>query len=102
MAAEDVTNKEEGLDAVSEDQVEAMKEVVDETDHPYTDPITGKPNEDVPHDELGVTKQSEERKLKEQQADQMAVNEPEEEVDSNQWGDPYLEDTVNRHLDSDN
>ena len=40
------TNTHEGLGAVSADQVKQMEQIVSDTDHPYTDPITGKPNED--------------------------------------------------------
>lgn len=42
------TNTHEGLGAVSADQVKQMEQIVSDTDHPYTDPITGKPNEDIP------------------------------------------------------
>ncbi len=38
---EHVTNTHEGLETVNEDEIKAMSEVVEETDHPHKDPITG-------------------------------------------------------------
>ena len=68
------TNTHEGLGAVSADQVKQMEQIVSDTDHPYTDPITGKPNEDIPENE------------------ELAIDRPEETDNENQWEDPYLED----------
>lgn len=94
MAAEDVTNTHEGLDAISDEQAKEMANVVDATDHPYDDPITGKPNTDVPHDELGVDEQAKERREEHDGALQMAVDAPEEDTNANQWEDTYMEDSA--------
>lgn len=34
--------KKEGLEALDTAQIDALKEIVDETDHPHTDPVNGK------------------------------------------------------------
>lgn len=35
-------NKKEGLEALDAAQIDALKEVVDETAHPHVDPVSGK------------------------------------------------------------
>lgn len=91
-AATPDTNTHEGLETVSDDQVKEMAATVEQTDHPYADPITGKMNEDIPENEVGVSKASEEAKEEQAAREQLAVDRPEETVNENQWEDPYLED----------
>ena len=86
------TNTHEGLGAVSADQVKQMEQIVSDTDHPYTDPITGKPNEDIPENEVGVSDASKEAKQDAAQREELAIDRPEETDNENQWEDPYLED----------
>lgn len=86
------TNTHEGLGAVSADQVKQMEQIVSDTDHSYTDPITGKPNEDIPENEVGVSDASKEAKQDAAQREELAIDRPEETDNENQWEDPYLED----------
>lgn len=86
------TNTHEGLGAVSADQIKHMERIVSDTDHPYTDPVTGKPDEDIPHNEVGVSAASEEARKNAAAREELAIDRPEETTNENQWEDPYLED----------
>lgn len=88
----DDTNTHEGLGAMSDEQIKAMANVVKDTDHPYKDPITGKMNEDIPQNEVGVSRESKVAKKAHEDRDQMEINREEEAINANQWEDPLGED----------
>lgn len=87
----DVTNTHEGLDALSDEQIKTMETIVHDTENPYKDPITGKMNEDIPEDEVGVDTSEEDEKIQAAKQ-QLAVDRPEEIENAQQWEDPFNED----------
>ena len=93
MYAEDFQPEESSnYKSVSADQVKELEQIVCDTDHPYTVPSTGKPNEDIPENEVGVSDASKEAKQDAAQREELAIDRPEETDNENQWEDPYLED----------
>lgn len=89
---QDKKNIGDDLDDMSTTELDNLENIVRDTDHPYTDPVTGKSNEDVPHEDLGVTLKSAERKAAADTKIERAAEEPEEPENANQWEDPELED----------
>lgn len=90
--AQDKKNVGDDLDNMSTSELDDLENIVRDTDHPYVDPVTGKPNEDVPHEDLGVALKSAEKKAEDNARIERAAEVAEEPVDANQWEDPELED----------
>lgn len=88
---DDKKNIGDDLDNMSTTEVDDLKDIVRDTDHPYTDPVTGKPNEDVPHEDLGVALKAAERKAEHDAKLEHAADIAEEDENANEWEDPELE-----------
>ena len=90
--AQDKKNVGDDLDDMSTTELDNLENIVRDTDHPYAEPVTGKSNEGVPHEDLGVALKSAERKAADDAKIERAAEEPEESENANEWEDPELED----------
>lgn len=90
--AQDKKNVGDDLDDMGTTELDNLENIVRDTDHPYTDPVTGKSNEDVPHEDLGVALKSAEKKAEGDAKTERAAEVAEEPENANEWEDPELED----------